>query len=68
MLTEYLAEATLADRRRERDRAVLVREALALRGGASSPRPGRWATRLQARFSRSRRAASAAGHSLSMME
>ena len=68
MLTEYLAEATLADRRRELARAMLVMEALALREPSQPGDAGRWTTRLQWRFSRSRRAAPAAGHSLSTME
>ena len=68
MLMEYLAEATVIERRAELERCALAEAALALH-----PRRRSWLARLvpgwsQPRASRSRSAASAAGHSLSMME
>lgn len=66
MLTEYLAAATLQERSTELARLRLAAEAARLnpgrRAGIGFPA---W---LQTRASRSRRAASTSGHSLSMME
>ena len=66
MLTEYLAAATLQERNAELARFRIAAEAARLN---RRPRRGfafaRW---LQLRASRSRRAASTSGHSLSMME
>jgi hypothetical protein len=67
MLTEYLAAATLQERAAELARHRFAAEAARL--NRPTPRPRRRLTGwLQARTSRSRRAASTSGHSLSMME
>jgi hypothetical protein len=68
MLTEYLAEATLTERRDELLRYAMAAEAQRLNGHTgllSRLFRGRYAGR---RANRARSAASAAGHSLSMME
>ncbi len=65
MLTEYLAAATLQERAAELARCRLAAEASSLcRPSSALSLPAR----LQARFSRSRSAASTAPHSLSTIE
>ncbi len=69
MLTEYLAEAMVAERRAELERYLLANRARKL---TISDKPSRgWLgslVRLQSRGRRARRAASTAGHSLSTIE
>ncbi len=66
MLTEYLAEAALQERAAELRRLHLATEAARLNPeGRARFGLAAW---IQARASRSRRAASTSGHSLSMME
>lgn len=67
MLTEYLAAATLQERTAELARHRFAAEGARLNRPTPRPR-ARFAGWLQARASRSRRAASTSGHSLSMME
>ena len=66
MLTEYLAAATVQERTAELARFRIAAEAARLNKGPKGRiRFARW---LQPRASRSRRAASTPGHSVSMME
>ncbi len=67
MLTELIALAMVAERRREIALLVLAAEVTAAPAGRRrAPRPLAWLGQSRAR--RARRAASTSGHSVSMME
>lgn len=67
MLTDYLADATIQERAAELRRCQLAAEVARLNRPPGAQ--GRWFARwFQLRTSRSRRAASTSGHSLSTME
>lgn len=69
MLTEYLVEAMVTERRAELDKCFRGEAARKLCMNDKAPRRSLGSLiRTQSRESRARRAASAAGHSLSTME